>query len=618
MALREQQEGRTGVIDSYAFDGYWPGGSMNTAWWKNVVGVLTEMASARMATPIYVDGNELAGSRKGLPEYQARMSFPDPWKGGWWRLRDIMDYEMTLTLSILRTASEHREDFLRGMAGMAAGQIREGSDRPPYAWVIPPEQHDPPEAARLVEILREGGVEARESNRELTLSGQVWPAGSVFLLMDQPYRSFLKEMMERQVYPDIRPAEDAAIYRPYDVTGWTLPLQMGVRAVELDEPVPPAAREALVPVTGPIAPLPRAVVVEGGDDPAVRWHAIPHDTNNASIAINRLLRAGRAVFLASGPFQVRVAGGTRRFPAGTILVRSDVAPDRAIASVVADLATGATAFAPDAFEGDPPPARPLSTPRLGLYKPWAASIDEGWTRLVLERAEFGYESVDNAGIRNGDLRSRFDVIILPDIERDVIVDGKPAPQEGESRYFVPLPDEYAGGIGPEGVKSLERFVREGGTLVTLDSSSMLPIREFDIPVRNTLESVKRDRFFCPGGLLEIALDTGHPVAYGMPETTAAYFAQGPAFATVVPGGGQDRRVIARYPDGPLLMSGWIQGEEMLRRRAAAVEVTLGAGRILLFGLRIQHRSQAHATYKLLFNSIHYGASGPVAPLGGAG
>ncbi len=614
MALREQQAGRTGVIDSYAFDGYWPGGSMNTAWWKNVVGVLTEMASAKMATPIFVDGNELAGSRKGLPEYQARMNFPDPWKGGWWHLRDIIDYEMTVSLSILRTASEHREDFLRGMADMAAGQVREGAGSPPYAWVIPPGQHDPPEAARLVEILREGGVEAHQSNAALTLSGRVWPAGSVFFLMDQPYRSFLKEMMERQVYPDIRPSEDAAIYRPYDVTGWTLPLQMGVRAVALDDPIPVPARESMVLLSGPVAPEPRSVVVEGGDDPGARWYAIEHRTNNASIAINRLLRAGRAVYLASEPFSVRVAGGIRRFPAGTILVGSDTAPDRAVSAVVADLGTGAVALSADAFEQGAPNARRLATPRLGLYKPWAASIDEGWTRLVLERSEFGYEGVDNAAIRNGGLRSRFDVIILPDIEPDVIVDGKHSAKDGESRYFVPLPDEYAGGIGAEGVKALEQFVRDGGTLVTLDSSSLLPIREFGIPVRNTLETIGRDRFSCPGGLLEIALDPNHPVAYGMPETSAAYFAQGPAFATMVPGSGQDRAVIARFPDGPLLMSGWIQGEELLRRRAAAVEVTLGKGRIILFGLRIQHRSQTHATYKLLFNSIHYGASEPVARL----
>ena len=90
---------------------------------------------------------------------------------------------------------------------------------------------------------------------------------------------------------------------------------------------------------------------------------------------------------------------------------------------------------------------------------------------------------------------------------------------------------------------------------------------------------------------------------------AAYVAQGPAFATSIPGAGQDRAVIARYPEaGDLLMSGWIQGEDLLRRRAAAVEVTMGKGRVILFGIRVQHRSQTHGTYKLLFNAIHYGAS----------
>ena len=603
MALRLEQEGRPGVIDSYAYDGYWPGGSMNTAWWKNVVGVLTEMASARMASPIYVDENELAGARKGLPEYRAQINFPNPWKGGWWRLRDIIDYELTATLSLIETASIHREDFLRGMHEMAAAQVGHGKTRPPYAYVVPPQQHDPPTTAAMVEILREGGVEAHHSNRDLTLDGRIWPAGSIFFLMDQPYRPYLKEMMEKQVYPEIRPAEGAAPFRPYDVTGWTLPLQMGVSWAAVQEPVGQQAREALVKLTGQ-APAPNeAVVVQNAGRTDLRYYAISHDTNNASRAINRLLDAGLEVHLAAAPFDAE----GRRFESGTILVMADPKGASEVRQAVADMAVGAVALG-GLGAGPAPPTRQLRRARLGLYKPWAASMDEGWTRLVLERAGFRHEALDNASIKSGGLAQRYDVILLPDVEREVIVDGKPKSSDATARYFVPLPGEYAGGIGTEGVKKLEEFVREGGTLVALDSSSMLPIQDFNVPVRNVLESVKADEFSCPGSLLRIALDTSHPVAYGMPAEAAGYFAEGPAFATQIPGGGQARAVIARYPEGPLLLSGWIRGEGLLARRAAAVEVGLGKGRVILMGLRVQHRSQTHGTYKLLFNAIHYGAS----------
>ncbi|HET9482110.1 MAG TPA: peptidase M14 family protein, partial [Candidatus Polarisedimenticolia bacterium] len=176
-----------------------------------------------------------------------------------------------------------------------------------------------------------------------------------------------------------------------------------------------------------------------------------------------------------------------------------------------------------------------------------------------------------------------------------------------------LPDPYAGGIGAEGVKALQQFVEEGGTLVAMDSSSMLPIQDFNIPVRNVLEGVRPDQFSCPGSILKLRVEVTHPVAYGMPQEAAAYFAQGPAFATSVPGAGQARAVIARYPDEPLLLSGWIHGEALLKKRAAAVEVSMGKGRVILLGLRVQHRSQTHGTFKLLFNAIHYGASEPATP-----
>ncbi|HEY3175438.1 MAG TPA: M14 metallopeptidase family protein [Candidatus Polarisedimenticolia bacterium] len=607
MALREELAGKAGVIDRYSYDGYWPGGSMNTSFWKNTVGVLTEMASAKMATPVYVDEGELSGDRKGLPEYKAQMSFPNPWRGGWWRLRDIMDYELIATLSLIETASRHREDFLRGMWASATAMIEAGRGAPPYAYVVPTGQHDPPTAALMIDILRENGVETYQTSRPVPAGGRTWPAGSVFILMDQPYRAFVKEMLERQVYPEIRPSSDAAILKPYDVTGWTLPLQMGVTWSPIEEPLGDEARSALVKMTGPPAADPGTLGIAGGERADARYYAIPHRTNAASRAINRLLKAGRAVYLSAVPF---VAEG-RSFEAGTILVPagSSAAPD--VRQAASELAIAPVALGGVWTAGAPLDVRRLRSPRVGLYKPWAASMDEGWTRLVLERAEFPYLSLDNAALKAGGLRGKFDVIILPDVEKEIIVDGKPKPADPTARYFVPLPDEYAGGIGPEGVKALKGFVNEGGTLVALDSSSMLPIEEFNIPVRNVLEGLKTDVYNCPGSLIRVLVDPNHPVGYGMPAETAAYVAQGPAFATSIPGAGQDRAVIARYPEeGDLLLSGWIQGEDLLRRRAAAVEVAMGKGRVILFGIRVQHRSQTHGTYKLLFNAIHYGASEP--------
>ena len=129
MSLRLEEAGKRGVGHDMIFDSYWPGGTRNTAWWKNVTGLLTEVASARIATPIWIEPGELEGGEKGLPEYQRRSNFPSPWPGGWWRLRDIMDYELVATRALLETVAAHRAEILRNVHRMAASAIAAGRER---------------------------------------------------------------------------------------------------------------------------------------------------------------------------------------------------------------------------------------------------------------------------------------------------------------------------------------------------------------------------------------------------------------------------------------------------------------------------------------------------------
>ena len=220
MALRLEQDKKSGVIHSYEFDAYWPGGTKNTACLKNVIGLLTEVASCRIASPVFVDANELAGGAKGLPDYRPQANFPNPWPGGWWRLRDVVDYELIASNSLLETCSRYREDILRSMLEMGGDAVRRGGAEAPFAYVIPPGQRDPAAAAQMVGILRENGLEAMRADEEIaTADGRGFPAGSVVFLAAQPYRPFLLEMMERQRYPEVRQGPDSKdVYKPYDVT----------------------------------------------------------------------------------------------------------------------------------------------------------------------------------------------------------------------------------------------------------------------------------------------------------------------------------------------------------------------------------------------------------------
>jgi len=260
-----------------------------------------------------------------------------------------------------------------------------------------------------------------------------------------------------------------------------------------------------------------------------------------------------------------------------------------------------------AVESAPASATLLKPPRVGLYKSWVPNIDEGWTRWVLEQFEFPYRSLVDADIRKGALRESLDVIVFPDATAKSILDGN-APGS--------VPSEFTSGIGLVGSAALEQFVREGGTLVALDSAADLPIDLFGLGVRNVLRGVPSQEYYAPGGLLRVAFDPAQPLAWGMPKEGVVFVEHGPAFEEerphddegeeqppAGPTGRPQPRVIAHFPERDVLYSGWLLGEAKIARKAALVEVPVGKGRVVLFAFRPQFRGQPHATFKVLFNAL---------------
>jgi hypothetical protein len=590
MALRLEQAGKSGVIYSYAYDAYWPGGTKNTACLKNVIGLLTEVSSVRIATPVYVDPAELAGGRKGLPEHKAQMNFPNPWPGGWWRLRDIVDYELLAGNSLLETCSNYRAEILRSNYQMGRSAIGQGANEGPFAYVVPPGQHDPAAAMQMIELLREHGVEARVAREEFAAAdGRRFPAGSVVLLAAQPYRPFLVEMMERQRYPEVRQGPDTReIFKPYDVTSWTLPLLMGVEWARVDLPFR-ADYEATTALRWHETPA------RAEDAPAL---LLPATSNESYAIVNQLLASGVKVERGVDTLRADVGGAPRGFAPGAFVVPKE-------AKALVERLAGERRVPVFGLATAPAGRRAaLRAPRLGMYKSFAASMDEGWTRMVLDRHEFKLTSLDNAAMKAKDLASRFDVIILPDQDKNVIVDGRAKSEEGPG-YFEPLPPPYAGGIGKEGVANLESFVEAGGTLICLAQASALALDEFNLPARDLVGRMKSSEYSLPGTLVNLELDTTHPLAWGMPRTCAAYYTSGPVFGTSIPGAGVGRSVVARFPEyaDQVVASGWAAGTQHMAGRAAVVETRLGRGKVVLFGPRIQNRGQTLGTFKMLFNAI---------------
>jgi Zinc carboxypeptidase len=258
------------------------------------------------------------------------------------------------------------------------------------------------------------------------------------------------------------------------------------------------------------------------------------------------------------------------------------------------LPTPVTVTVNQLFPKDAP--RPPAT-RVGLYKSHVPSMDEGWTRWLFEQQRLGYASVEDGEIRGGNLRAKYDSIVIPDQSPRAILEGY---RKGS------MPEELTGGLGKEGVKALREFVEAGGTLVTLNDASDFAIEQFGLPLRDVTEGLKRTEFYCPGSILRTVLDTTNPIAKGMPRESVAWVEDSPVFEIKSDPAALARvKVIARYPEaGTPLLSGWLLGEERIRGKAALVEVGLGRGRIYLFGFRPQYRGQSLATYPLLFNAVN--------------
>jgi hypothetical protein len=565
MAFRLEQAGKSGVIYGYVFDAYWPGGTKNTAWWKNISGLLTELASTRMGTPVRIEPNELTGRGKGLVEYGPQTNFPNPWPGGWWRLRDIMDYERIISDAILETCSERREDFLRNALARARASI--AAFGPREAYRIPAGQRDPAAAASLAALMAEHGVDVLSA-----------PNGDVYIPLAQPYGKFVSEMFSNQRYPEIKLVPGKDIVRPYDVAAWTLPLMMGVET----------ERATLIERLARWKPESPRLSTEGA-----AFALAPGSPETARL-VNAALKGKGDVRIA----RTAVSVGGREWPAGTVFL--DPAGVRAAAEkAVPGQSVTTVASMPSAAEK-------LKAPRVGLYKPWAASMDEGWTRFVLERYGFEPKSLDNKTIRAGGLDASFDVVILPDLSKEVIATGKPKRDEGEMRYFPEPPPEYAGGLDKEGAKALKEFVQGGGTIVALASSSQYLIDELELPVRNGLAKAGQE-FSCPGSLLRARVTADHPVTYGLPSEAALFVDDALAFDTVPPGAEMERWVLALYPTAreEVLLSGWMRGEDLIARKSAAVAMTYGKGKVVLLGFRPQHRAQTPATFPFLFNALYW-------------
>jgi len=565
VASRLATLGRTGVLTGALYDAWTPARAYVHT--HGGVRILSETASARLATPVFVPADALEADA-GFDPRRASARFPLPWPGGRWSLADVVGTQVQVSLAVLDHAARHREHWLR--TALEANR-RACARTAPFAFVIPARQRDPLATRRLLQVLRDGEVVVETARADFVADGRRQQAGSSVVRLAQPAGGFAKALLERQRYPDLPATPGGAPARPYDVTAHTLPLLLGVEVESVAVPFP----ADLATRTATEAP-------DGVEGTGPRY-ALGH-TSGELAALGALLARGVRVRWALDDF----AEAGRRFPAGTLLVPS--ADRRALQDVVHPLGLLARSVRAD------PRSLRLARPRVGLYRSWLAAIDEGWTRYVFEReTNVGYQTLHDADVRAGGLRRHFDAIVLP---------SQPSRALREGYRPGSMPPSYTGGLGDEGASALRSFVEDGGTLVSLDAACDFAIEALRLPVTNALAGGADSGVFCPGSILEARVEGSSPLTTGLPDPLPVWFEGSPAFEA------KAGNVLVRYEAEQPLLSGLLVGGSRLRGRAALVEAPLGRGRVVLVGFRAQYRAQSRVAYPVLLNALYLSAARP--------
>ena len=632
MHTRLAVEGKPGAVmrSAASYSTWFNGGIRTTSYFHNQIGILTEMI-----------GNPTPTQIPFVPEMQLRRAdVPNPIAPQPWHFRQSIEYSMTTNYAILDIASERKEDFLFNMYRMAKNAIDTGNRdhwtvypkrldevrtaiakengvngrggapvafyndvlhdpaaRDPRGFILPSDQPDFLTATKFINILIKGGVTVHRATAPFAVGGKSYPAGSYVVKAAQPYRAHVMDMFEPQDHPNDFPYPGGPPRPPYDVTGYNPAYSMGIvfdRILEgFDGPFEKVP-DVIKPAPGRFSAAP-----QGGA------YVIGAQVNDAFVAVNRLLQANQAVSRAARSFE---AGG-RSYPAGTI-----IAPANATSAGILQKAAADKGLSIETIDRVPSGDRAtvaLRPVRIGLWDTYGGSMPSGWTRWLLEQFEFPFQVVFPKSLDEGNLASRFDVLIFVDGAipmRDGGGGGQPRPENTPAEFRDWLGQVSVSRTVPE----LRRFVEAGGRLLAIGSSTSIGYH-LGLPVRNALVErgatgdstpLSSEKFFVPGSLLEARVDPAHPLAYGMPERVNIFFDESPAFRLLPDAASQHVVPVAWFGSPTPLKSGWAWGQQYLDQTVQIVDAQVGKGRVLLFAPEIAWRAQPHGTFKFLFNGIY--------------
>ena len=587
-----EEKGQVGATHmGTGYDAWYAGYIDYTPMFKNIASFWTETALAGMANTREYKIDAFPGEYKDL---RPQALYTSPWAPGKWSLRDAVDYMYTASLSVLDYVARYKENVLLNRYRSGKWQIEKHRKEGPFAYVIPQDQRDKATAVEMLRRLAFGGVRVAALTSPMTIDGETFPAGTWVIPTDQEFIALAREVLDPQVYPDLREFEGGPPEQPYDAAGWTLPMTMGVRVVTVTKPIADADRAkfkmlaADTPATDEPWPYPNRTTDIASFDSAPGFGFDTHPMAAAIIPPEGGI-TGDGTHVAFDPAETN-AFRLLNFAWQQRNVQVSRAGGRYVISGLFDPVVRQVA-GNLAIRGERVAAagQAIKKPRIALFEP-PNSMDAGWTKWVLERYGFEFASINTPDI-TGNLRDKFDVIVVGDERRGVL----PGGGFGRQAATTLSADDEAR------IKALDTFVRSGGTLVAMSGSAAAAIDQLKLPVRNVLNGLTRQQFFAGGSVMRVTTDPSQPVMAGMPKDADIFVFGSPAFETTA---GFDGAVLASYPSqGSPLRSGYLLGEQYLQGKAAALDVRLGDGHVILLGFRPQWRGQPFGTFRVLFNSI---------------
>jgi hypothetical protein len=494
--------------------------------------------------------------------------------------------------------------FSRGIPYEFWEKLHTPETRDPRGYIIPSDQADFPTAAKFVNALLKAGVDVHRAVKDFTVAGKTYPEGSFVVLAAQAFRPHLRDMLEPQDHPNDLQYPGGPPKPPYDVAGYTLAFQMGVRFDRILDAFDGPFEKLQGPVTPPAGKVDPSASAAG--------YLLSHQVNDAFAGTTRALQAGEDVYWLTEP----LAANGKTYPEGTIYI-----PKKTSTAALLRTLAGEIGLNFDAVSTPPPGAALRLRPvRVALWDRYGGSMDSGWIRWMFEQAfPFPFDVVYAPDLDAGNLKKKYDVLILPD---GAVPPAGPTDGRSAFRNAAPprdnIPDEYknrAGAItADKTIPQLRRFAEEGGALVTIGSSTALAYH-FGLPITDALaetapgDSVKRlppDKFYIPGSVLRVKVDNATPLAYGIPEDLDILYRNKPVFRLLPDAPRRGVKAVAWFSaDAPPLRSGWAWGQHYLKGGVAIAEAPVGKGKLFLFGPEITFRAQPHASFKFLFNSIYY-------------